>query len=193
MTPKKDAAPATVAFHGLIEPDGGGASFTAKVTAYAPAEPSDIPPNSPGLPPPTDWGPGGPPHPAFPIWGGPGSNFPDRPGYPPVVGGGPIIPPPPEHPNIPEHPVWGPPGIHWPGGPGYPPWAGNELPVPPIIIVDPPTGLDLPKPSHPINLPPPGQPPPGTYWALVYVYTVGWIWVLLPSGPTAGGASSPRR
>jgi hypothetical protein len=50
-----------------------------------------MPPGSGGQPP--NWGPGGPPHPAFPIWGGPGSGFPDKPGYPPVIGGGPIVPP----------------------------------------------------------------------------------------------------
>jgi hypothetical protein len=42
---------------------------------------------------PPDSGGGPPGSPAFPIWGPPGSNFPDKPGYPPVVGGGPIIPP----------------------------------------------------------------------------------------------------
>lgn len=47
--------------------------------------------------------PGGqPPHPAFPIWGPPGVDFPDKPGYPPTVGGGPILPDtPPDPPELP--------------------------------------------------------------------------------------------
>jgi hypothetical protein len=41
-----------------------------------PTHPIVIPPG--GSPPPG--------HPAFPIWGGPGIEFPDVPGYPPVAG-----------------------------------------------------------------------------------------------------------
>ena len=50
---------------------------------------------------------GAPPHPAFPIWGPPGINFPDKPGYPPVVGGGPILPPdlPPTLPDPDNRPI----------------------------------------------------------------------------------------
>lgn len=47
-------------------------------------------PGGPGDKPPIERPPG---QPTFPIWGPPGINFPDKPGYPPVVGGGPIIPP----------------------------------------------------------------------------------------------------
>jgi hypothetical protein len=65
----------------------------------------------PVIPPPF---PGGPPGtPTFPIWGPPGIDFPDKPGYPPTVGGGPILPPPggggPEPPAPPAFvPVWHP-------------------------------------------------------------------------------------
>jgi hypothetical protein len=94
-------------------------------------------PPGPGQPPP-NWGPGGPPQPAHPIWGGPGSGFPDKPGYPPVVGGGPIVPPPGGGgPNVPPHPafpIWGPPGVTFPPGSGYPPVVGGG----PIIPDQPP-------------------------------------------------------
>lgn len=52
--------------------------------------------------------PGGkPPEVSFPIWGPPGSNFPDKPGYPPEVGGGPIIPPDlPTEPPDPDAPLF---------------------------------------------------------------------------------------
>jgi len=63
---------------------------------------------------------GGPPgSPTFPIWGPPGIDLPDKPGYPPSVGGGPIIPVPPDSPNVPP--------------PGSPPQiVGGTQPVNPI-------------------------------------------------------------
>lgn len=87
--------------------------------------------------------PGGPPpHPAFPISGPPGSNFPDKPGYPPVAGwpgGGPggahpehpiVIPPPPLEPPV-EGGVKPPPpdggwGYHPEYGWGYFPGKGGK-------------------------------------------------------------------
>jgi len=70
------------------------------------------------MPPPGGGGGGGQPGaPTFPIWGPPGSNFPDKPGYPPVAG----------HP-LPEPPV-----------PELPP--DLPTPVPPsTIIKHPPEG-----------------------------------------------------
>lgn len=66
--------------------------------------------------------PGGPPgQPTFPIWGPPGMELPDVPGYPPVVGGGPIIPP--DQPIPPSPPLWIPafiPGFGWIAIPGFP-------------------------------------------------------------------------
>jgi hypothetical protein len=65
--------------------------------------------------------PGGPPHPVFPIWGPPGMELPDVPGYPPTVGGGPIMPP--TAPIPPKPPVWIPvfvPGYGWIAVPGFP-------------------------------------------------------------------------
>ena len=62
--------------------------------------------------------PGSPGRPTFPIWGPPGSNFPDVPGYPPVAGHPlpippdlPIDPPDPgQPPGHPAHPIVIPPG-----------------------------------------------------------------------------------
>ena len=51
--------------------------------------------------PPDQGGGGGGEHPAFPIWGPPGSNFPGGPGYPPVAGH--PLPEPPQQP--PEGPA----------------------------------------------------------------------------------------
>lgn len=48
-------------------------------------------------------------HPAFPIWGGPGAGFPDKPGYPPTAEH-PIVKPPDESTKPPE-PVQ--PPIEW--------------------------------------------------------------------------------
>ena len=49
----------------------------------------------PGAPPGGGGGGERPPHPAFPIWGPPGTNFPGIPGYPPVAGHPlPEVPPP---------------------------------------------------------------------------------------------------
>lgn len=45
---------------------------------------------------PPDQGGGSPGSPAFPIWGPPGTDFPDKPGYPPVAGH--PLPQPPEGP-----------------------------------------------------------------------------------------------
>jgi hypothetical protein len=112
-----------------------------------------IPPSNGGQPP-VDWGPGGPPHPAFPIWGGPGAGFPDKPGYPPVVGGGPIIPP-----NVP--PGLQPPAPPNPGDPttivpppaGSPGWPVQPIAIPPYIIVNYP-GVG------PVVVAPPAQAPP---------------------------------
>ena len=74
-----------------------------------------IPPDSGPTPP------GGPPKPTFPIWGPPGMELPDVPGYPPVVGGGPIMPP--DAPIPPAPPMWIPvfiPGFGWVAVPGFP-------------------------------------------------------------------------
>lgn len=80
--------------------------------------------------------PGGPPgQPTFPIWGPPGSNFPDKPGYPPVAGHPLPIPPiptePPSNPNEPKPPPpdggW---GWHPEYGWGYFPMTGGK-PQPP--------------------------------------------------------------
>lgn len=103
---------------------------------------------------------GQPPHPAFPIWGPPGINFPDKPGYPPVVGGGPIIPPgssvtPPKPgdatppPDAPPKPTAPPP----PDGAWY--WQGVWqmwvwVPSAPPTSGTPPAGSDV-GPAHPIQ------------------------------------------
>lgn len=89
----------------------------------------------------------------------PGNSLPSGP--PPVVGGGPIVPPPlpgvwppPGVPNFPIDPGW---GNRPPTDPGY----GQGHPLPPhigggpIVIPQPPPGL-----NPPIQLPPPGIYPP---------------------------------
>lgn len=63
----------------------GDATLTGLGVGGGPIQPPGQPPGGGGG--------GQPPHPAFPIWGGPGAGFPDKPGYPPVVGGGPVVPP----------------------------------------------------------------------------------------------------
>jgi len=77
-------------------------------------------PVDPGQPIPPDPPTGG--QPIFPIWGPPGSNFPDVPGYPPVAGH-PLPPividPPPQNPP----PMWLPvfvPGYGWIAIPAFP-------------------------------------------------------------------------
>jgi hypothetical protein len=70
--------------------------------------------------------------PAFPIWGPPGMDLPDKPGYPPVAGGGPIIPPesPPDIPTDPTTPKPPPPQGGWGWHPvygwGYFPGSGGK-------------------------------------------------------------------
>lgn len=184
-----------VAFLALIEPMNGGPAFGAKVTAYAPAQPSPIPPPSGGQP----------PQPIHPIWGPPGFN-PPGPGMPPGIWGGPIIPPPvtpPGGPGGPPHvefPIWGGPGIDFPDIPAYPPTVGGGPIMPPDAPPIPPGGN---APTHPINLPPPGTPPDGMQWYFVYIYGVGWVWVLAPDNSqqkpaqqksgTAGGGPQPKK
>jgi hypothetical protein len=70
-------------------------------------EPPIEPPVEPGP------GPGEPPHPAFPIWGPPGINFPGTPGYPPVAGHPLPIPPEPVDPENPEPVVGWEPKAAW--------------------------------------------------------------------------------
>ena len=123
----------------IIPPGGGGGQ----------------PPNYPNVP----------PHPAFPIWGGPGAGFPGGPGYPPVVGGGPM--PPGQggggQPPHPAFPIWGGPGAGFPDKPGYPPVVGGGPIVPPD------------KPPEPI------QPP--VEWKAVWAGPeYGWVVVGIPTG-----------
>jgi hypothetical protein len=84
----------------------------------------------PIFPPPGGGPPGAPIH---PIWGPPGIDFPDRPGYPPVAGH-PLPPIPPDPPSNPGEPKPPPPGGGWGWHPeygwGYFPMGGGK-PQPP--------------------------------------------------------------
>ena len=123
----------------------GEANLTGLGVGGGPIIPPAQPPN---------WGPGGPPHPAFPISGPPGSIFPPGSGYPPVIGGGPIYPP-----NIP--PSLTPPTPPNPGDPttplpppaGSPGWPVQAIVPPPYIVVQYP-GIG------PVVVAPPGAAPP---------------------------------
>jgi hypothetical protein len=135
---------------GKMQTGDGGEAQDVTITGLAsvaclgvgggPVIPPAVPPNYPNVP----------PHPAFPIWGGPGAGFPGGPGYPPVVGGGPTYPP--WWPGFPAHPI--PPTI-WPtppeGGGGQPP----ESTTPPIewkVAWSPETGwivVGIPTGEHP--------------------------------------------
>jgi len=70
------------------------------------------------MPPGSGGGGGQPGVPTFPIWGPPGSNFPDRPGYPPVAGH-PLPEPPQQPPENPSEPKPPPPGGGWGWHPEY--------------------------------------------------------------------------
>jgi len=154
---------------GPVYPPAGGGEPPLGI--WGPTDPRPTPPiywpgypNWPTQPP--GGGGGQPGVPTFPIWGPPGSNFPDKPGYPPVAGHPlPPIPVPPEAPNLPP--------------PGSPPvMIGGNQPVnpiapPPAIIVNyPGVGLVLvplpsggggsaPVPPNPPIDVPPGGPPSG--------------------------------
>src|SRR5438270_5262670 len=113
----------------------------------------ESPPGGGGGPgqPPGGGGPGQPPgYPSYPIYGPPGTNFPDKPGYPPTVGGGPIYPPP------------GGGGGGPPGGGGGPPGGGPPGGGPPVVNQLPP-GFAPPweQPQGPPDMSSPG------YWAQV--------------------------
>lgn len=75
-----------------------------------------IPPDQP------PGGGGSPPHPAFPIWGPPGSNFPDKPGYPPTAEH-PIVRPPEGPPDGGQPPVDTVPGGDKPPPPDHGGWG----------------------------------------------------------------------
>lgn len=89
----------------------------------------------PPIEPPTGPGNGEPPHPAFPIWGPPGSNFPGTPGYPPVAGHPLPIPP---EPIDPENPV---PIEGWEPVAAWTPVTGW------IVVLVPDEGTLVPTPS----------------------------------------------
>jgi hypothetical protein len=101
---------------------------------------------------------GQPPHPEHPIWGPPGINFPDKPGYPPTVGGGPIIPPdqPPLPPEMTE-PNPGDPTTILPPPAGSPGWPVQPITPPPYIVVNyPGVGpVVVAPPAHDESSPPP--------------------------------------
>lgn len=139
-------------------------------TGGEPTHPIVLPPNqSPvdpgyGVPaPPTIWP--SPGYPAHPIY------------YPPGIWGGGNVP-------MPTPPI-----ANVPGAPGFkPPHIMN--PIPPIIWPDPPEPpISKPpeppggSPEHPINLPP-GPPPEGFHWELVFHPLLGgWSWALVQGDP----------
>lgn len=129
---------------------------------------------------------GGGEHPAHPIapggsppgiWGPPGP----WPTPPIAPGGGPS-----QGPGFPTHPIapGGPPPGIW-GGPPLGMWGG------PIVGPLPPPDASGNYPSLPVNLQPPGVPPEGYGWYMVYVHSVGWIWVLLPVKPAVPPETPP--
>src|SRR5262245_61543306 len=67
--------------------------------------PLPTPPDQPPTQPPVE---GAPPHPVFPIWGPPGIELPDSPGYPPVASHPlpPLQDPPAQPPNVDLVPGW---------------------------------------------------------------------------------------
>jgi hypothetical protein len=91
----------------------GDISITGLEVGGGPVFPPEVTPPEPGSPPGT---------PTFPIWGPPGMNLPDVPGYPPVAGHPLPTPPPPTGGNPPGGmwiPAWVP-GIGWIVIPGFP-------------------------------------------------------------------------
>jgi hypothetical protein len=89
----------------------GNLSLTGLSVGGGPIYPPEVSPPDPGKPPGV---------PTFPIWGPPGMELPDVPGYPPVAGH-PL--PPAGTPIPPKPPLWIPawiPGIGWVVIPGFP-------------------------------------------------------------------------
>jgi hypothetical protein len=74
-------------------------------------------------------------HPEHPIWGPPGINFPDKPGYPPTVGGGPILPTPPLPPEV-TQPQPGDPPVLMPPPAGSGGWPVHPMTPPPYVVVN---------------------------------------------------------
>jgi hypothetical protein len=103
-----------------------GNAWLAGLTAGLPLP---VPPEQPTVP-------GEPPHPAFPIWGPPGTEWPGVPGYPPTAGHPLPIPPEPVDPENPE------PIKNWEAKAAWTPVTGW------IVVLVPTGDQNIPTPSQ---------------------------------------------